>query len=70
MLGFALFNLEGTDKDVPKQEEVMRHQIKAQRIGFDLERRRSGMSELWKQRDRSEGHGVCVDEIWANSSAG
>ena len=45
-----------------------RTQIKAQRSGFDLKRRRSGASEL-SPEGGSEGCGTCADER-ARSSAG
>ena len=45
-----------------------RTQIKAQRSGFDLKRRRSGASEL-SPEGGSEGSGTCADER-ARSSAG
>ena len=44
------------------------NQIKAQRSGFDLKRRRSGASEL-SPEGGSEGCGICADER-ARSSAG
>ena len=43
-------------------QEVQRHQIKAQGSGFDLGRRRSGVSELWGL-SQSEGYGACVDDM-------
>ena len=58
--GVSLFNLEGT-LSRRNSEATLKDKIKAQRSGFDFERRSSGVTELSSMLG-SEGYEACDDD--------